>query len=277
MPTETKKSTAKASRRGSASAAAWWLTGDWATIMPGEEGPQGHGRPEQGGPGGHRDRDHHHGQGEQLARAEPGHLRQDGQGTTREPATKTRATSRASFPRARASVQAEGRTGACPPAEDGDQHQDDHRQHVLDDQPPHGDVPGGRAARAASIGPHQHDGAGHGHGDADHGPRPLVQPNHEHEADAEHGRRQHCPRAPGIATALTASRSSRWKWRPTPNISRITPTSASWLARCRSPWKPGVCGPDHTRPAGSRRSETARSAASPPPGRRPWSTRRRWW
>ena len=35
------------------------------------------------------------------------------------------------------------------------------------------------------------------------------------------------PMAPGMATDLTASRSFRWKCRPTPNMSRMTPTSAS--------------------------------------------------
>jgi hypothetical protein len=39
-----------------------------------------------------------------------------------------------------------------------------------------------------------------------------------------------CPTAPGIAMARTASRSPREKWRPTPNISRMTPISASWGA-----------------------------------------------
>ena len=40
MPTETKKSTPKASRSGKASAAAWWLTGDWPTTMPARNAPR---------------------------------------------------------------------------------------------------------------------------------------------------------------------------------------------------------------------------------------------
>ena len=50
-------------------------------------------------------------------------------------------------------------------------------------------------------------------------------------------------RAPGIAIPLTASRSLTWKCRPTPNIRRTTPISASWAARPTSPTKPGVWGP----------------------------------
>ncbi len=52
--------------------------------------------------------------------------------------------------------------------------------------------------------------------------------------------------APGIASTLTASRSRIEKWMPTPNISRITPSSASCGARCVSATKPGVNGPTAT-------------------------------
>ena len=50
-------------------------------------------------------------------------------------------------------------------------------------------------------------------------------------------------RAPGMATPFTSISSRRWKWRPTPNIRRTTPTSASWPASGTSPTKPGVWGP----------------------------------
>ena len=49
-----------------------------------------------------------------------------------------------------------------------------------------------------------------------------------------------CSTAPGMATRRTASSSSRWNCRPTPNISRMTPTSASWEAIVASATKPGV-------------------------------------
>ncbi len=52
-----------------------------------------------------------------------------------------------------------------------------------------------------------------------------------------------CTTAPGTASLRTASRSSTEKCRPTPNISSITPISASWLAMPTSATKPGVAGP----------------------------------
>ena len=52
-----------------------------------------------------------------------------------------------------------------------------------------------------------------------------------------------CPIAPGMAMARTASRSLMEKCRPTPNISRITPISASWCAILTSAMYPGVEGP----------------------------------
>ncbi len=51
------------------------------------------------------------------------------------------------------------------------------------------------------------------------------------------------PMAPGMAMALTAIRSFSEKCRPTPNISSITPSSASWFASAWSATKPGVNGP----------------------------------
>ncbi len=49
--------------------------------------------------------------------------------------------------------------------------------------------------------------------------------------------------APGTANARTAIRSSIEKWIPTPNISRITPISASSVAIALSAINPGVNGP----------------------------------
>lgn len=51
-----------------------------------------------------------------------------------------------------------------------------------------------------------------------------------------------CTMAPGTAMRRTASNSRMEKCRPTPNISSITPISASWPARPMSPTKPGVAG-----------------------------------
>ena len=52
-----------------------------------------------------------------------------------------------------------------------------------------------------------------------------------------------CTIAPGTAMRRTRSRSLTEKCRPTPNISRITPISASCCARPMSATKPGVAGP----------------------------------
>ncbi len=52
-----------------------------------------------------------------------------------------------------------------------------------------------------------------------------------------------CSKAPGNATRRTRMRSPGEKCRPTPNISRMTPTSASCDARPMSPTKPGELGP----------------------------------
>ena len=52
-----------------------------------------------------------------------------------------------------------------------------------------------------------------------------------------------CTMAPGTAMRLTASRSSNEKCKPTPNISSITPISASCADSPASPTKPGVAGP----------------------------------
>ncbi len=52
-----------------------------------------------------------------------------------------------------------------------------------------------------------------------------------------------CTSAPGSAMRRTASRSSSEKCRPTPNISSITPISASCAAMAASATKPGVKGP----------------------------------
>jgi hypothetical protein len=49
-----------------------------------------------------------------------------------------------------------------------------------------------------------------------------------------------CTSAPGIAMARTERRSCKEKCRPTPNISRITPISASSAAIAGSATKPGV-------------------------------------
>ena len=70
MPTDTKNSTAKASRSGSASAAAWWLMSDSPTTSAGEERAERE-RDAEDARGDERDAegDGQDGEREQLARA----------------------------------------------------------------------------------------------------------------------------------------------------------------------------------------------------------------
>jgi hypothetical protein len=75
MPTETKNSTAKASRNGSVSSAARWLKLDSRKHHAGEEGAERERDAEQQrGAVGDRHRGDDHGQREQLARAGLRHL-----------------------------------------------------------------------------------------------------------------------------------------------------------------------------------------------------------
>ena len=61
-------------------------------------------------------------------------------------------------------------------------------------------------------------------------PAPGVQPCHQPTAMPSGAATAAWAIAPGMAMARTESRSSSEKCKPTPNISRITPISASWLA-----------------------------------------------
>ena len=67
-----------------------------------------------------------------------------------------------------------------------------------------------------------------------------------------------CAMAPGTAMARTDSRSFSEKCRPTPNISRMTPISASSVASDWSATKPGVNGP--TSDAGEQIADQRRDA-----------------
>ena len=143
--------------------------------------------------------------------------------------------------------------GRLPPARPspksaGMMHEHEHGQHVFDDQPADGNV-AGRSVQVPAVGEDadEHDRAGHRQREAE------DQPGAPHPAEPMGD--QSAPSAvatplwtsaPGIATRRTASSSSTWNCKPTPNISRITPISASCSARCWSATKPGVCGPTRT-------------------------------
>ena len=74
-------------------------------------------------------------------------------------------------------------------------------------------------------------------------PAPIDQPSHHARPMPSSVATAICTIAPGMAMARTDSRSLSEKCRPTPNISRMTPISASSLAMPWSATKPGVNGP----------------------------------
>ncbi len=73
-------------------------------------------------------------------------------------------------------------------------------------------------------------------------PHPMIKPRHK-PRKVENAI---CAIAAGIAIALTDKRSFNEKWSPTPNISKMTPISASWLIITESILKPPVLGPTIT-------------------------------
>ncbi len=77
-------------------------------------------------------------------------------------------------------------------------------------------------------------------------PAPIVQPSIQDKPAPSAVAKPICTMAPGTAMARTDKRSLSEKCRPTPNISRMTPISASSLARPASATKPGVFGPTST-------------------------------
>ena len=155
--------------------------------------------------------------------------------------------------------------GAAPARE---QHEDEHRQQVLDDQPADRDAALlGVELVAVLERAQQHDRAGDGEREA-RGPGRRRGP-------APERRRAPTPSsvataiwtsAPGTAIPRTASRSRSEKWMPTPNISRMTPISAS-SAASRSATKPGVKGPMAT-PASDVADDRGQAAVAGRPGRR---------
>ena len=72
---------------------------------------------------------------------------------------------------------------------------------------------------------------------------PRAQPHHSASSVPSRVATAICTMAPGTAMRRTAIRSSIEKCSPTPNISSITPISASWPASPMSATKPGVAGP----------------------------------
>ena len=176
-------------------------------------------------------------------------------GTIFAPATSTMVTSSASFTKATPSVHqkvpALGAASAAPVdqrlgSQHRDEHEQDHRENVLDDQPAHRDVslPGVQHVGVHQH-PHQDDGAGHGHGHAD-----------------DHARSSAACRTPRKTTIANTVAMRLWPDRsgdrdvfhrdevlqvemeshPEHQQDDARPRQAGWRC-CTSPTNPGVCGP----------------------------------
>ena len=241
MPTETKNSTAKASRSGSVSFAACWLSGLSLRIMPAKKAPSAKRDAEQlGRAEGDAERDGEHAEAEQFARAgvrdivqhprdEPAaddqHERDEGDDLASSvDARECRGIS------CRLTGGRRGAIGASSPAAEGRKsNQRQHHHEILDDQPADGDAPllgltRRRSCRARSSTTVL----------ATDRARPKTIPAPERpaeqmgEADAE--QRREGDLHDGAGNGDGAHREQvldSEKCRPTPNISRMTPISAS--------------------------------------------------
>ncbi len=92
----------------------------------------------------------------------------------------------------------------------------------------------------------QHDGARHRQRQAEDQARGRIPAEPESEAEAEQRRDADLHDRAGHRDRLHREQVLQEKCRPTPNISRMTPISASSLARFWSATKPGVNGPTAT-------------------------------
>ena len=250
MPTDTKNSTANASRSGSASAAACWLTGDCPTTMPARNAPSAIEAPKSSAApaaiaianastvsvNSSRERS--------RATCTSAHG-----SSARADSRRRRATSASQLAERERDVAAARPAGpGAPPcaAERRDQHEHHDREDVLDDQPADRDVARGgveqaRGPRArASARPCWRPTA------PCRAPAPRRAASRSASAEPEPEQRRDAALAERAGDRDALHRRAgpcRWKCSPTPNISRMTPISASWLASRTSPTKPGVCGP----------------------------------
>ena len=163
MPTETKNSTAKASRIGSASVAARRLNSDRPTTMPARNAPRAIETPKSlADPTAMPSATTEHGQGEQLPRAGRGHaVEQPGD---EPPADEERqGHQRGDLDHGEPEADGDPPRPGSAAAEDGrQQHQHEDGEQVFDDQPADRDV-AGRRVQVAVVreDAHQHDRARH--------------------------------------------------------------------------------------------------------------------
>ena len=251
MPTETKNSTAKASRSGKVSSAARWLSGDSLRIMPAKNAPSANETPNSSAAAKAAPRAITNTERRNSSRLPVCAMACSTHGMTRLPtismmatkaailamvmptssATEARSTCAAPFPpnspakagsRTRVSTITMSSTISHPTAM---------RPRVLSTSRRSWSARSRTTVLATeSARPNT-------------SPAPIGQPSQWARAMPSTVAHRICTMAPGMAMLRTDSRSSSEKCRPTPNISRITPISASWLARFWSATKPGVNGP----------------------------------
>ena len=213
MPTDTKNRTAKASRSGRASAAAWWLRSDSPTTAPARNAPSANETPKTVD-----DRN-----ANPIAMAstasvnsslEPSfETRVRSRGTRRVPATTMTTTKRAALPSPSATLPSV--PSASVGAEDvaaeerrdrREQHEDDDRHEVLDDQPADRDPAlGGVELAAVRERPQQDDRAG----DRQRQPEDEPATDPPAERDAEHQAEDRRDRRSGRARPGSRSRGPR--------------------------------------------------------------------
>ena len=207
MPTETKNSTAKASRIGSASAAARRLNSERPTTMPARNAPSAIDTPNSMADPTAMPRASTSTVSVNSSRERVPATRSSSQGMAWPPTRNVKATRAAILSAATPSACAMPAAPAPPAAEQGrEQDEHDDGEQVLDDQPADGDVPG-RRVQVAVVGqhPHQHDGARHRDRQAEHqagGPAPAERPRHTAPSAVATTLR---PSAPGMATRRTAT------------------------------------------------------------------------
>ena len=198
MPTDTKKSTAKASCSGSALAAALWLSSDSLNTMPAKKAPSAKETPKStAAPIGDAERDRQDAERKQLARSRPRHL-------TQHPGHHARADQQRDRDERRHLGQREAkghdqslatrrmRIGDhLAPERFGErrqQHQDQDHGQILDDQPADGDAAVDRGEGVAFLQRLQQDhGTGDRQAEAQHHPRPHAPAPRQREAEADAG------------------------------------------------------------------------------------------
>ena len=275
MPTETKNSTAKASRSGSDSSAARWLSSDSLEDHAGEEGAERERHAEElGRAEGDAERDREHGEPEQLARSGVGDRVQDPRDDTppdeqhegdegsdlgdgeRENAGQAEAEPGARTDRRCAASPCRQGARRAPAAARGRAPSTSPRRSASRSRCGRARSRAGAGPAARAAGPRCWRPRAPGRR---RGPRRAASRATSARPSPAAWRSRSGRSRPGRRSLCTDSRSLSEKCRPTPNISRMTPISASSGASSVSATKPGV----QARPARPRADSRPAAAAQP--------------